>query len=83
MLPNLVKYDTTIHTAKIHQHDKYSHKSIQFIFQGVFIVFSAYTKVIQIKINLLECSDGSPNARNQDQNVADKTLVCLSEDLLA
>ncbi len=83
MLPNLVKYDTTIHTAKIHQHDTYSHKSIQFIFQEVFIVFSAYTEVIQAKVNILECSDGSPNVRKKDQKVADKSLARLSEGLLA
>jgi len=34
-------------------------------------------------MNILECSDGSPNARNKDQNVADKSLARLSDDLLA
>ena len=59
-----------------------SHKSIQSIHQEVFIRFSAYTEVIQIKINILECSNGSPNARNKNQKVADKSLARLSEDLL-
>jgi len=60
-----------------------SHKSIQFIIQEVFIRFSAHTKVIQYKINILECSDGSPNAQKANQKVADKRLTRLSEGLLA
>jgi len=46
-------------------------------------VFSAYTKVIQYQINILECSDGSPKARNENQKVADKIPARLSEGLLA
>ena len=60
-----------------------SHKSIQSIYQEVFIRFSAYTEVIQYKINILECSDGSPNARNENQKVADKSPARLSDGLLA
>ena len=60
-----------------------SHKSIQSIYQEVFIEFSAYTEVIQIKINVLECSDGSPNARNAKQKVADKRPARLSDLLHA
>jgi len=44
---------------------------------------SAYTEVIQVKINILECSEGSSNARNEDQKVADKSPARLSEGLLA
>ena len=55
-----------------------SHKSIQFIYQKVFIRFSAYTEVIQYKINILEFSDGSPNARNENQKVADRSPARLS-----
>jgi len=60
-----------------------SHKSIQSIYQEVFIRFSAYTEVIQHKINILERSEGSPNARNENQKVADKSPARLSEGLLA
>ena len=56
-----------------------SHNSIQFIFQEVFIRFSAHTEVIQYKINILECSDGSPNAGNANQKVADKRPARLSD----
>jgi len=49
----------------------------------VFIRFSAYTEVIQYKRNILECSDGSPNARNAIQKVADKSPARLGVGLLA
>jgi len=60
-----------------------SHKSIQSIYQEIFIRFSAYTKVTQYKINILECSDGSPNARNENQKVADESPARLNEGMLA
>ena len=80
--PQLGQCDTTIHTTNSST-CRNSHKSIQSIYQEVFIRFSAYTEVIQYKINILECSDGSPNARNANQKVADKRPTHLSEGLLA